>query len=235
MSPLHAGWWGVEEWGKLRPTVRAYSLGAFPLRAGRSRGIVQGATWPAEPHSSRVHRSTPAHPPVAALLPLGGALGWFPAVAPMVQQGQPRTVGREGDKSVEAVPRPWLTFNLVQLHRGGHKIKPRSAEYPIRGLTYSPPRRPSEIPASGGFRFVGRQIQFRDYLAIFSVARTCNSNTRQSTFKGSLRRVLNGPAESRKRTAHTMGLLAHSVTSRARSRRFDFISFWPASARRGAF
>ena len=29
--------------------------------------------------------------PVAALLPLGGALGWFPAVAPMVQQGQPRT------------------------------------------------------------------------------------------------------------------------------------------------
>ena len=35
---------------------------------------------------SRVHRSTPAHPPVAALLPLGGALGWLPAVAPMVRK-----------------------------------------------------------------------------------------------------------------------------------------------------
>lgn len=150
-------------------------------------------------------------------------------------QGQPRTVGREGDKSVEAVPRPWLTFNLAQMHRGMDKIGPRSAEYPFLGTLYSPPRKPSVIRSTGGFRFVGRQIQFRDYLAIFSVARTCNSNTRQSTFKGSLRRVLNGPAESRKRTAHTMGLLAHSVTSRARSRRFDFISFWPASARRGAF
>ena len=119
---------------------------------------------------SRVHRSTPAHPPVAALLPLGGALGWLPAVAPMVQQGQPRTVGREGDKSVEAVPRPWLTFNLAQMHRGMDKIGPRSAEYPFLGTLYSPPRRPSVIRPTGGFRFVGQQIQFRDYLAIFSIA-----------------------------------------------------------------
>ena len=119
---------------------------------------------------SRVHRSTPAHPPVAALLPLGGALGWFPAVAPMVQQGQPRTVGREGDKSLEAVPRPWLTFNLAQMHRGVDKIRPRSAGYPFpRVLSYPPPRRPSEIPTSGGFRFVGPRIQFRDYVAIFSL------------------------------------------------------------------
>ena len=87
-------------------------------------------------------------------------------------QGQPGTVGREGDKSVEAVPRPWLTFNLVQKHRGGHKIKPRSAEYPIRGCTYSPPRKPSEIPPSGGFRFVGPRIQFRDYVAIYSIAKS---------------------------------------------------------------
>ena len=92
--------------GKASPYRTGAQFGSFPLPAGRSRGIVQGAMWPAEPRSSRVHRSTPAHPPVAALLPLGGALGWLPAVAPMVQQGQPGTVGREGDKSVEAVPRP---------------------------------------------------------------------------------------------------------------------------------
>ena len=79
-------------------------------------------------------------------------------------------LGPGGVKSVEAVPRPWLTFNLVQKHRGGHKIEPRSAEYPIRGCTYSPPRKPSEIPPSGGFRFVGQQIQFRDYVAIYSIA-----------------------------------------------------------------
>ena len=46
-------------------------------------------------------------------------------------QGQPGTVGREGDKSVEAVPRPWLTFNLAQMHRGMDKIGPRSAGYPF--------------------------------------------------------------------------------------------------------
>ena len=85
--------------GKASPYCAGAQFGSFPPPAGRSRGIVQGAMWPAEPRSSRVHRSTPAHPPVAALLPLGGALGWLPAVAPMVQQGQPGTVGREGDKS----------------------------------------------------------------------------------------------------------------------------------------
>jgi hypothetical protein len=30
LSPLTAGWWGVEEWGKLRPTVQKHSMGAFP-------------------------------------------------------------------------------------------------------------------------------------------------------------------------------------------------------------
>ena len=65
-----------------------------------------------------------------------------------------------------------MTFNLVQKHRGGHKIEPRSAEYPIRGRTYSPPRKPSEIPASGGFRFVGPRIQFSDYAAIYSIAKS---------------------------------------------------------------
>ena len=138
-------------------------------------------------------------------------------------QGQPGTVGREGDKSVEAVPRPWLTFNLVQLHRGGHKIEPRSAEYPIRGLTYSPPRRPSEIPASGGFRFVGQRIQFRDYLAIFSIASICISKTRQSTLRGSFRSDLRGPGASLNRIAQPIGNRAHWVASIRLDSRFDVI------------
>ena len=85
-------------------------------------------------------------------------------------QGQPRTEGREGDKSVEAVPRPWLTFNLAQMHRGVDKIGPRSAGYPLLGLLYSPPRKPSVIRPTGGFRFVWPRIQLRDYVAIFSIA-----------------------------------------------------------------
>ena len=135
-------------------------------------GRRSGAAWPAEPRSSRVHRSTPAHPPVAALLPLGGA-GWLPAVAPMVQQGQPRTVGREGDKSIEAVPRPWLTFNLVQMHRGEDKIGPRSAGYPLPGSVIFAAQKTLSNSTYWGFRFVGQQIQFRDYLAIFSIAIIC--------------------------------------------------------------
>ena len=104
---------------------------------------------------SRVHRSTPAHPPVAASLPLGGALGWFPAVAPMVQQGQPRTVGREGDKSLEAVPRPWLTFNLAQMHRGVDKIRPRSAGYPFPGSVISAAQRTLSNSTYWGFSLCG--------------------------------------------------------------------------------
>ena len=151
-------------------------------------------------------------------------------------QGQPGTVGREGDKSVEAVPRPWLTFNLVQLHRGGHKIKPRSAEYPIRGLTYSPPRRPSEIPASGGFRFVGQQIQFRDYLAIFSIAIICICNTRKSTDKGTFRSDLRGPEASLNRIAQPIGNRAHWVASISLDSRFEVIfAASPAPTRHGAF
>ena len=121
------------------------------------------------PHS-RVHRSTPAHPPVAALLPLGGALGWLPAVAPMACEGQPGTDGREGDKSVKLYPGHWLTFNLAQTHQVRDKIKPRSAGYPFTWFSYSPPREPSVIRPTGGFRFVGQRIQYRDYLAIFSIA-----------------------------------------------------------------
>ena len=93
-------------------------------------------------------------------------------------QGQPRTEGREGDKSVEAVPRPWLTFNLAQMHRGMDKIGPRSAGYPFpRVSQYPPPREPSVIRPTEGFRFVGPRIQLRDYVAIFSIATSENRSS----------------------------------------------------------
>ena len=163
-------------------------------------------------------------------------MGWFPAVAPMVQQGQPRTVGREGDKPIEAVPRPWLTFNLAQMHRGMDKIGPRSAEYPFLGTLYSPPRRPSVIRPTGGFRFVGPRIQFRDYLAIFSIASICISKTRQSTLRGSFRSDLRGPGASLNRIAQPIGNRAHWVASISLDSRFEVIfAASLAPARHGAF
>ena len=60
----------------------------------------------------------------------------------------------------------------AQMHRGIDKIGPRSAGYLFPGFQYPPPRKPSEIPASGGFRFVGQRIQFRDYVAIYSIAKS---------------------------------------------------------------
>lgn len=92
---------------------------------------------------------------------------------------------------------------------GGHKIEPRSAEYPIRGCAYSPPRKPSEIPASGGFRFVGPRIQFRDYVAIYSIAKSVIQPN------GSFLSVLNGASPRERRTTQRMGRLAHSVADKA--------------------
>ena len=140
--------------GIASPYRAGAQFGSYPLRAGRSRGVVQGAKRPAGALCSRV-RSAALPIPRSRHYCLSVALWDGSRCSAYGAQGQPGTVGREGDKSVEAVPRPWLTFNLAQLHRGGHKIKPRSAEYPIRGLTYSPPRRPSVIRPTGGFRFVG--------------------------------------------------------------------------------
>jgi hypothetical protein len=74
-----------------------------------------------------------------------------------------------------------LTFNLAQIDQGQDKIRPTAAEYPFLGFLYSLPREPSEIPASGGFRFVGQRIQCGDYLAIFSFAAFSGQNTLTST------------------------------------------------------
>ena len=151
--------------GIASPYRAGAQFGSYPLRAGRSRGVVQGAKRPAGALCSRVR---------SAALPIPGrgitASRWrFGMVSRCSAYGATRpaeNLGPGGVKSAEAVPRPWLTFNLVQKHRGGHKIKPRSAEYPIRGCTYSPPRKPSEIRASGVFALCEPRIQFRDYVAI---------------------------------------------------------------------
>ena len=76
--------------GIASPYRAGAQFGSYPLRAGRSRGVVQGQKGQQEPFAA-VFVVLPYPSPVTALLPLGGALGWFPAVAPMVQQGQPRT------------------------------------------------------------------------------------------------------------------------------------------------
>ena len=157
--------------GIASPYRAGAQFGSYPLRAGRSRGVVQGAKRPAGALCSRVRSAAlpiprSRHYCLSVALWDGFRCSAYGATRPA------ENLGPGGVKSVEAVPRPWLTFNLVQKHRGGHKIKPRSAEYPIRGCTYSPPRKPSEIPPSGGFRFVGPRIQFRDYVAIYSIAKS---------------------------------------------------------------
>ena len=90
------------------------------LRAGRSRGVVQGAKRPAGALCSRVR---------SAALPIPGrgitASRWrFGMVSRCSAYGATRpaeNLGPGGVKSAEAVPRPWLTFNLVQKHREGIK------------------------------------------------------------------------------------------------------------------
>lgn len=64
------------------------------------------------PQQPRSHLCS-AHPPVAASLPLGGALGWLPAVAPMVH-----TTSRE--------PGPGRGQVRRRLHPGQVDVQPRA-------------------------------------------------------------------------------------------------------------
>lgn len=65
--------------------VRAVPGADLELDAVGHRSVASGPGGRPEAARSRVHRSTPALPPVAASLPLGGAVGRFPAVAPMAR------------------------------------------------------------------------------------------------------------------------------------------------------
>ena len=157
--------------GIASPYRAGAQFGSYPLRAGRSRGVVQGAKRPAGALCSRVR---------SAALPIPGhgitASRWrFGMVSRCSAYGATRpaeNLGPGGVKSVEAVPRPWLTFNLVQKHRGGHKIGPRSAGYPFPGsLNIRRPENPLKFQLQG-FSLCGAANQFRDYVAIYSIAKS---------------------------------------------------------------
>lgn len=83
---------------------------------------------------------------------LSVALWRVPAVTPLVYTASREPVRREGDKSLKLYPCERLTFNRAKW-AAGDRIGARRAEYP-RWIAYSPPRKPSEIPPSGGFRFL---------------------------------------------------------------------------------
>lgn len=172
MSPLPAGWWGGGGMGIASPYCTCIQFGCYPLGAGRSREHRSGGHVASRATQQPRSQVYPCPSPGRGITASRWRFGMASRCSAYGAQGQPGTSGREGDKSVEAVPRPWLTFNLAQMHRGVDKIGPRSAGYPFPGFQYSPPRKPSEIPPSGGFRFVGPRIQFRDYLAIYSIAAT---------------------------------------------------------------
>ena len=110
------------------------------------------------PQQPRSHLCS-AHPPVAASLPLGGALGWLPAVAPMVHttsrepgpgRGQVRRRLHPGQVDVQ--PRAIGPGSWIKSRQGGRISIPLVSS--IR-----PPREPSEIAPSWGFRFLGPRIQ----------------------------------------------------------------------------
>ena len=83
---------------------------------------------------------------------LSVALWRVPAVTPLVYTASREPVRREGDKSLKLYPCERLTFNRAKWS-AGDRIGAWRAEYPRR-IAYSPPRKPPEIPPSGGFCFL---------------------------------------------------------------------------------
>ena len=156
--------------GIASPYCTCIQFGCYPLRAGRSREHRSGGQVASRATQQPRSQVYPCPSPGRGITASRWRFGMASRCSAYGAQGQPGTSGREGDKSVEAVPRPWLTFNLAQMHRGMDKIGPRSAGYPFPGFQYPPPREPSVIRPTGGFRFVGPRIQLRDYVAIFSIA-----------------------------------------------------------------
>ena len=104
---LMVGWWAS---GKLRPT-QGPEFCAFPaLVPDGADGAATGLySW--RSHTKAAFMSSP-HPSPVAAKSLSVALWKVPAVVP----GQSVPAGnhaREGDKSLEAVPRVWLTCNTL--------------------------------------------------------------------------------------------------------------------------
>ena len=69
-------------------------------------------------------------------------------------------LGPEGVKSAEAVPRPWLTFNLVQKHREGIKSSQGRLNTQSGAVHIHRPESPLKFQLQGVFALWGRKSNF---------------------------------------------------------------------------
>ena len=104
----------------------------------------------------------PAPHPVAASLPLGGA--WegsrCSAYAPTCQ---PRAAGREGDKSLEAVPRPAADVqHALQANPGLDRMTPRR-EQSFHRVQLFAVQKTAALPGAAVFAFVGLRNAIASY------------------------------------------------------------------------
>ena len=119
--------------GKASPYCTGVQFGSFPPTCRTEPGHRSGGHVASRTTQQPRAQVYPCPSPGRGITASRWRFGMASRCSAYGAQGQPRTSGREGDKSVEAVPRPWLTFNLAQMHRGMDKIGPRSAGYPFPG------------------------------------------------------------------------------------------------------
>ena len=131
-------------------------MGACPAMTavGRSVGRTRGNGL-AGTHHSRVHSICTARPPVAASLPLGGALGRFPADCAYGVQGPAGSRFRVMGQVLRRLhPGTADVQPLARFISGGFRINAWRAECP-RWTSHSPPRNPrrESHPPAGVFAF----------------------------------------------------------------------------------
>lgn len=166
----------------------------------------------------------PPHPsPRRGFVASGRRFGRVSRCSAYGMQGQPGTVGREGVKSAEGGPRPWLTFNLAP-HTGG-LIKSTNGRWVSNPPRLSVAQRTPEDSSLRGFSLFGANIQFRDYLDIRVQVDNCQPTKAQITDKGTRRRRLKGPSPRANRVEKLIGTRAHWVNSTARGNLVDMITF----------
>ena len=108
--PLHAGWWGVGAWGKLRPSREGHDWELSP-RCRTEPGPSHRGPSARQKHRAAVFMDLLHPSPGHGFKPLGWRSGRVSRCNAYCTQGQPGTSSTEGDKSEEAVPVLWLTFN----------------------------------------------------------------------------------------------------------------------------
>lgn len=147
--------------GIASPYCTCIQFGCYPLRAGRSREHRSGGHVASRATQQPRSQVYPCPSPGRGITASRRRFGMVSRCSAYGAQGQPGTSGREGDKSVEAVPRPWLTFNLAQMHRGMDKIGPRSAGYPFPRVCHiRRPESPLKFDLQGVFALWGRESNF---------------------------------------------------------------------------